>query len=150
VSFFIMTPLPGTEDQVHNAKQGLISDWDFNNRDSQHVTLKHELLDKQSWMQAYREAFTGFYSVPRLLRNVFTVCSGHGLTAEPRRSVLTQYIYYFFSYRQGRHPMVGGIWPIKRRDVRRIVVNDEQARRYYVGRYDAILRGNSEGSFAHA
>jgi radical SAM superfamily enzyme YgiQ (UPF0313 family) len=146
VSFFIMTPLPGTEDQVRSAKEGLISDWDFNNLDSQHVTLKHELLDKASWMQAYREAFTRFYSLPRLLQNIFTVCAGRGLSAESRRSVLVQFVYYFFSYRQGRHPMVGGIWPIKRRDVRRMVINDEEARRFYLGsRFDAILRGNSDG-----
>jgi radical SAM superfamily enzyme YgiQ (UPF0313 family) len=151
VSFFIMTPLPGTEDQVRSAKEGLISDWDFNNLDSQHVTLKHELLDKASWMQAYREAFTHFYSLPRLLHNIFTVCAGRGLSAESRRSVLVQFVYYFFSYRQGRHPMVGGIWPIKRRDVRRIVINDEEARRFYLGsRFDAILRGDSDGRFAAA
>ncbi len=41
VSFFIMTPLPGTEDQVRYAKEGAIIDWDFNNLDSQHVTLSH-------------------------------------------------------------------------------------------------------------
>ncbi len=151
VSFFIMTPLPGTEDQVRSAKEGLISDWDFNNLDSQHVTLKHELLDKASWMQAYREAFTRFYSLPRLLQNIFTVCAGRGLSAESRRSVLVQFVYYFFSYRQGRHPMVGGIWPIKRRDVRRMVINDEEARRLYLGsRFDAILRGDSGGDFAAA
>jgi radical SAM superfamily enzyme YgiQ (UPF0313 family) len=151
VSFFIMTPLPGTEDQVRSAKEGLISDWDFNNLDSQHVTLKHELLDKASWMQAYREAFTRFYSLPRLLQNIFTVCAGRGLSAESRRSVLVQFVYYFFSYRQGRHPMVGGIWPIKRRDVRRLVITDEEARRFYLGsRFDAILRGNSGDGFAAA
>src|SRR5215469_14401704 len=151
VSFFIMTPLPGTEDQVRSAKEGLINDWDFNNLDSQHVTLKHELLDKASWMQAYREAFTRFYSLPRLLHSIFTVCAGRGLSVESRRSVLVQFVYYFFSYRQGRHPMVGGIWPIKRRDVRRMVINDEEARRFYLGsRFDAILRGDSDGRFAAA
>ena len=41
VSFFIMTPLPGTEDQVRYAKRATITDWDFNNLDSQHVTLSH-------------------------------------------------------------------------------------------------------------
>jgi radical SAM superfamily enzyme YgiQ (UPF0313 family) len=144
VSFFIMTPLPGTEDQVRSAKEGLIMDWDFNQLDSQHVTLKHEKLDTQSWMQAYRDAFTRFYSFPRMLRNVLTVCSGHGLSLESRKAIAVQFVYYFFSYRQGRHPMVGGIWPIKRRDVRRMAVTDDEALRYYLGRFGAILRGNGE------
>ncbi len=152
VSFFIMTPLPGTEDQLRYAKEGAIIDWDFNNLDSQHVTLKHERLDSDSWMCAYREAFASFYSVPRLLREIFTVSGGRGLAAEARRSVVRQFLYYFFSYRQGRHPMVGGIWPIKRRDVRRIAFTDDEARRHYLSgmRFDAILRGDSNGDFAAA
>jgi hypothetical protein len=65
--------------------------------------------------------------------------------------VLRQFTYYFFSYRQGRHPMVGGIWPIRRRDVRRAAVTDEEARRYYLGnRFDAILRGDGNEGFAGA
>ena len=151
VSFFIMTPLPGTEDQVRFTKEGAIIDWDFNQLDSQHVTLKHDKLDKESWLGAYRDAYTGFYSIPRFLQNIFTVCAGRGLDAESRRAVLRQFTYYFFSYRQGRHPMVGGIWPIRRRDVRRAAVTDDEARRFYLGkRFDAILRGDNDDGFAAA
>ena len=126
VSFFIMTPLPGTEDQVRYAKEGDIIDWDFNQLDSQHVTLKHPRLDTRQWMQAYNEAFMGFYSIGAALRGF------HGLrraraVAESRRSTLRQFVYYFFSYRQGRHPMVGGVWQIRRRDVRRVAITDEEA-----------------------
>jgi radical SAM superfamily enzyme YgiQ (UPF0313 family) len=147
VSFFIMTPLPGTEDQVRYAKDGDIIDWDFNQLDSQHVVLKHPKLDSAAWMQAYRDAFKGFYSIPRMLHAIFTVAGGRGLAPESRRSTLRQFMYYFFSYRQGRHPMVGGIWPILRRDVRRGAVTDQEARRQYLGgmRFDAILRGDSDG-----
>jgi radical SAM superfamily enzyme YgiQ (UPF0313 family) len=150
VSFFIMTPLPGTEDQVRYTNEGAIIDWDFNNLDSQHVTLRHDKLDTSSWMQAYRDAFTGFYSLPRLVYEIFSVCGGRGLAAESRRSVLRQFVYYFFSYRQGRHPMVGGVWPIWRRDVRRLAFTDDEARRQYLGgmRFDAILRGDSDGGLA--
>jgi radical SAM superfamily enzyme YgiQ (UPF0313 family) len=151
VSFFIMTPLPGTEDAVRYKKENAIIDPDFNQLDSQHVTLRHDRLDKDSWMHAYRDSFTGFYSVGRLLHTIFTVSRGRGLSAEGRYSAMRQFIYYFFSYRQGRHPMVGGIWQIKRRDVRRAAVTDDEARRYYLGglRFDAILRGDG-GNFAAA
>jgi radical SAM superfamily enzyme YgiQ (UPF0313 family) len=146
VSFFIMTPLPGTEDQVRYRNEGAIIDWDFNNLDSQHVTLKHDKLDAASWLQAYRDAFRGFYSVPRLLHTIFTVAGGRGMSAEARRSTVRQFAYYFFSYRQGRHPMVGGVWQIRRRDVRRGAITDEEARRQYLGglRFDAILRGEGD------
>jgi radical SAM superfamily enzyme YgiQ (UPF0313 family) len=146
VSFFIMTPLPGTEDQVRYRNEEAIIDWDFNNLDSQHVTLKHDKLDADSWLQAYRDAFRGFYSVPRLLHTIFTVAGGRGMSPEARRSTVRQFAYYFFSYRQGRHPMVGGVWQIRRRDVRRGAITDEEARRQYLGglRFDAILRGEDD------
>jgi radical SAM superfamily enzyme YgiQ (UPF0313 family) len=152
VSFFIMTPLPGTEDQIRYARDGEILDWDFNNLDSQHVTLKHERMDKFLWMKAYTEAFKKFYSPWRLLHTVFTVAGGRGLSAEARRSVLRQFIYYFFSYRQGRHPMVGGVWQIRRRDLRRVATTDDEAQRQYLGdkRFNAILRGSGEGEFIAA
>jgi radical SAM superfamily enzyme YgiQ (UPF0313 family) len=130
--FFIMTPLPGTEDRERYQRQAEIVDWDFNNLDSQHVTLKHERLDLASWMRAYREAFIGFYSIRRLLHTIFTL-GGHGLSADARRAVLRQFLYFFFSYRQGRHPMVGGVWSIRQRAVRRAAVTDDEARSYYLG-----------------
>src|SRR5208282_1045761 len=147
VSYFIMTPLPGTEDQARYAKEGDIIDWDFNQLDSQHVTLKHPRLDTRQWMQAYKEAFTGFYSIGAAIREVLTVCGGRHLNAESRRSTLRQFCYYFFSYRQGRHPMVAGIWQIRRRDARRMVITDEEALRFYLAgrRFGAILRGDNEG-----
>jgi len=147
VSFFIMTPLPGTEDQVRYAKSGEIIDWDFNNLDSQHVTLTHPKLDRREWMQAYRDAFSGFYTVGKLLHTVLTVAGGRGLSQESRVAMMRQWIYYFFSYRQGRHPMVGGVWQILRRDVRRNgIITDDEARRHYLGglRFDAILRGDGD------
>ncbi|MGO9060777.1 MAG: B12-binding domain-containing radical SAM protein [Candidatus Binataceae bacterium] len=151
VSFFIMTPLPGTEDQIRYAKEGQIIDWDFNNLDSQHVTLKHDKMDKYMWMRAYTDAFKIFYSPWRLLHTIVTVAGGRGLSAEARRGVIRQFIYYFFSYRQGRHPMVGGVWQIRRRDLCRPAVTDEEAQRFYLGdrRFNAILHG-SQGEFAAA
>ena len=147
VSFFIMTPLPGTEDQIRYVKDGHILDWDFNNLDSQHVTLIHDKLDRHAWLEAYKDAFLGFYTLPRLLRMILTAAGGHGLAAETRRALLAQWVYYFFSYRQGRHPMVGGVWQILRRDVRRNnIITDEEARRHYLGglRFGAILRGEGD------
>jgi radical SAM superfamily enzyme YgiQ (UPF0313 family) len=147
VSFFIMTPLPGTEDQVRYARQGQIVDWDFNNLDSQHVTLQHDKLDRGLWMQAYREAFTGFYSPWQLLKTIFTAAGGRGLSAPSRRAVVRQFGYYFFSYRQGRHPMVGGVWQIRRRDLMRAAISDEDAERLYLGsrRVNAVLHGSERG-----
>jgi hypothetical protein len=49
--------------------------------------------------------------------------------------MVRQHLYYFYSYRAGRHPMLGGLW---QRGVpsgaRRQVVSDEDARALYLER----------------
>jgi len=40
-SFFIVTPLPGTEDHDKAVREGTIADWDFNQYDSQHMVSHH-------------------------------------------------------------------------------------------------------------
>ena len=103
-------------------------------------------------MRAYREAFTGFYSLPKPAQDhLHRVPAGADWMPKRARSTLRQFMYYFFSYRQGRHPMVGGVWQIRRRDVRRAAITDDEAYRHYLGgmRFDAILRGDG-GGFAAA
>jgi hypothetical protein len=98
------------------------------------------------WMKAYAEAFMGFYSPRQLLKTIFTVAASHSLSAESRRAVLRQFIYYFFSYRQGRHRMVGGVWQIRRRDLMRVAISDEDAERLYLGsRHVSTLRSSERG-----
>jgi hypothetical protein len=57
-----------------------------------------------------------------------------GLSRAARTAMRRQQLYYFYSYRAGRHPMLGGLW---RRGVepeaRREVVSDEDARARYLG-----------------
>jgi hypothetical protein len=48
--------------------------------------------------------------------------------------MVRQHLYYFYSYRAGRHPMLGGLWQKGvRSDARRHVVTDEEARATYLG-----------------
>ena len=147
VSFFIMTPLPGTEDQVRYAKEGSIIDWDFNNLDSQHVTLKHDKLDRDSWMRAYREAFTGFYSFPGLLHTIFTVCrrARTGSRSAPFDPAPVHLLFLQLSPgapSDGRRRVADSA---ARRAPRRH--HRRRGARHYLGgmRFDAILRGDGGG-----
>jgi hypothetical protein len=48
--------------------------------------------------------------------------------------MVRQWLYYFYSYRAGRHPMLGGLWQRRvSRDARRLVVTDDEARGHYLG-----------------
>ncbi len=133
-SFFVVTPLPGTEDHERAVRDGTISDWDFNNYDSQHMCTRHPRMTHAQVLAAYRDAYRTFYSVPETLKALLTVHRVPGLTWAARTAMWRQRLYYFYSYRAGRHPMLGGLW--QRRvapEARRAVVTDEDARALYLG-----------------
>jgi radical SAM superfamily enzyme YgiQ (UPF0313 family) len=133
-TFFVVTPLPGTEDHDKAVREGTIADWDFNQYDSQHMVSHHPRMTIPQVVQAYRDAYLRFYSVRNTLRSLLTYHRTPGLSWMSRGSMLRQHLYYFYSYRAGRHPMVGGLW---QRDVspdaRRRVHTDEEARAHYLG-----------------
>ena len=134
-SFFVVTPLPGTEDHDKAVREGTIADWDFNQYDSQHMVSQHPHMTMAQVVQAYRDAYRTFYSTRNTLRYLLARPGATGLSPLSRTSMVRQRLYYFYSYRAGRHPMLGGIW---QRGVptaaRRVVVTDEEARAHYFGR----------------
>jgi radical SAM superfamily enzyme YgiQ (UPF0313 family) len=134
-TFFVVTPLPGTEDHDKAVRESTIADWDFNQYDSQHMVSQHPRMTTAQVMQAYRDAYRTFYSARNTLRYLLARPAATGLSPLSRTSMVRQRLYYCYSYRAGRHPMLGGIW---QRGVpagaRRVVVTDEEARACYLGR----------------
>jgi radical SAM superfamily enzyme YgiQ (UPF0313 family) len=132
-SFFVVTPLPGTEDHDKAMREGTIADWDFNNYDSQHMCSHHPRMTTAQVEQAYRDAYLTFYSLRNTLWSVLTRHRVPGLSRMSRDAMWRQRLYYYYSYRAGRHPMLGGIWQRRvSRDARRQVVTDEEARQQYL------------------
>ena len=132
-SFFIVTPLPGTEDHDKAVREGTIADWDFNNYDSQHMVSYHPRMTTEQVIAAYRDAVRTFYSPRRTLHALLSYPRRRDLAPWARDAMLRQRLYYFYSHRAGRHPMLGGLW---QRGVasgaRRAVVTDEEARAHYL------------------
>jgi radical SAM superfamily enzyme YgiQ (UPF0313 family) len=132
-SFFIVTPLPGTEDHDKAVREGTIADWDFNNYDSQHMVGVHPRMTGAEVVQAYRDAYMTFYSGRNTLRSLLTFHRVEGLSRASRAAMWRQRAYYFYSYRAGRHPMLGGLWQRRLAEGRREVLTDEEARAHYLG-----------------
>jgi radical SAM superfamily enzyme YgiQ (UPF0313 family) len=132
-SFFVVTPLPGTEDHDRAVREGTIATWDFNQYDSQHMVSHHPRMSIAQVMAAYREAYLTFYSLGGALRSLLTWHRVPGLSSISRAFMVRQRLYYYYSYRAGRHPMVGGLWQRSvPPEARRIVVTDEEARAHYL------------------
>ncbi|MCS7313909.1 MAG: radical SAM protein [Bryobacterales bacterium] len=113
-SFFMMVPLPGSEDHRNLVRKGVPLDADYNNYDSCHVCMPHPHMSATAWQKAYQEAWRRFYSL-------------ENLKAILRRAHPHQYWDLFlnlFWYRhaiinEGAHPMLTGIFRLKDRKSRR-------------------------------
>ncbi|MDF0697894.1 radical SAM protein [Rhizobium sp. MC63] len=62
IEFFILTPLPGSEDHQVLWKKGVEMDGDLNIYDVEHVCTAHPKMSKQQWEDIYHEAWSLYYS----------------------------------------------------------------------------------------
>ncbi|NKK65689.1 B12-binding domain-containing radical SAM protein [Rhizobium leguminosarum] len=62
IEFFILTPLPGSEDHQVLWKKGVDMDADLNIYDVEHVCTAHPKMSKQEWEDIYHEAWSLYYS----------------------------------------------------------------------------------------
>ncbi|MBY3249777.1 radical SAM protein [Rhizobium laguerreae] len=62
IEFFILTPLPGSEDHQVLWKKGVEMDADLNIYDVEHVCTSHPKMSKQEWEDIYHEAWALYYS----------------------------------------------------------------------------------------
>jgi radical SAM superfamily enzyme YgiQ (UPF0313 family) len=77
IEFFVLTPLPGSEDHQTLWRKGIPMDTDLNTYDVEHVCTAHEKMSRQEWESIYHEAWSLYYSpehVKTLLRRA--VASG--------------------------------------------------------------------------
>ncbi|OWV88800.1 radical SAM protein [Rhizobium sp. N122] len=62
IEFFILTPLPGSEDHQVLWKKDVEMDGDLNIYDVEHVCTAHPKMSKQEWEDIYHEAWALYYS----------------------------------------------------------------------------------------
>ncbi|HSB81750.1 MAG TPA: radical SAM protein [Candidatus Methylomirabilis sp.] len=115
-SFFMLTPIPGSQDHVEIKKRGEWLDPDFNKRDSFHATVKHPHMTAEEWSQAYRNAWTAFYGKENLIKILAR------WTHNP--SVYWSLIFVHMWYKNAaliekEHPMIAGFFRLKDRLSRR-------------------------------
>jgi pyruvate-formate lyase-activating enzyme len=61
LEFFVLTPLPGSEDHRRLHETGVAMDPDLNKYDVEHVTTGHPLMSAAAWQGAYRDAWRRYY-----------------------------------------------------------------------------------------
>ncbi|RPJ75938.1 MAG: radical SAM protein [Acidobacteria bacterium] len=112
-SFFMLTPLPGSEDHSTARRDGVPMDPDYNNFDAFHPTVPHPRMSEEEWERAYRDAWTEFYSFEQMRRTL--------LRQNPHTywGVLKNLLWYRAGMIERAHPMVTGFFRMKHRTSRR-------------------------------
>jgi radical SAM superfamily enzyme YgiQ (UPF0313 family) len=115
-SFFMLTPLPGSQDHLEMRKRGEWMDPDFNKRDSFHAVVTHPRMTTEEWTEAYEEAWKDFYSKENITK-ILSRWSGN-----PRAywsAVFMLMWYKNAALIEKTHPMIAGFFRLKDRRSRR-------------------------------
>jgi radical SAM superfamily enzyme YgiQ (UPF0313 family) len=115
-SFFMLTPLPGSQDHKEMKQRGEWMDPDFNKRDSFHPTIHHPNMSAEEWTRAYENAWKTFYSKENMIRILSR------WSHKPK--VYWNLMSVFFWYKNAaiiekEHPMIAGFFRLKDRTARR-------------------------------
>ncbi|MBI4602866.1 MAG: radical SAM protein [Planctomycetes bacterium] len=114
VSFFMLTPLPGSQDHRQMQERGEWMDSDYNRFDSFHPTIRHPRMSAGEWFDVYRQAWRDTYTVDAMK----TVL---GRTKERSYwGLFKNFVWYRHSaVIEGTHPMICGFFRLKDRKDKR-------------------------------
>jgi hypothetical protein len=109
-SFYILTPIPGTEQYEEFLEQDVIFEKNLDRFDATCVTWTHPHLEAGEWMDLMLRCYREFASIPDVLARLMR----HALrrwdyrTSIDLLSVIAYSIQWRLAARQRRHPMAGG------------------------------------------
>ena len=124
LEFFILTPVPGSQDHRELFLQGVPLDPDTNRYDSEHVVGPHPRMTAEEWQAIYDRAWHLYYSpahIETLLRRA--VVGG----ASPRRVAEAIFFFSASTAYERVHPLQVGLLRRKRRRHRRPGLPHEHA-----------------------
>jgi radical SAM superfamily enzyme YgiQ (UPF0313 family) len=115
-SFFMLTPLPGSQDHKEMKQHGEWMDPDFNKRDSFHATIQHPRMNAEEWTAAYEDAWQTFYSKENMIR----VLSRWSHNPKVYWNLMSVFFWYKnAAIIEKQHPMIAGFFRLKDRTARR-------------------------------
>jgi len=128
MEFFILTPLPGSEDHKVLFEKGVRMDPDMNLYDTNHVVTAHPKMTKAELEDTFRLAWRWFYT-PQHMRTVMRRAAACGVSAG---KVMFMMLWFFFSIRYaGVHPLDGGYFRLRFRADRRLSMPRERPYVFY-------------------
>ncbi len=116
LEFFILTPLPGSEDHKKLHDRGVWMDPDLNKYDVVHVTTGHDRMSKAEWEAAYDDAWHRYYEDG----HIETIMRRAVAFGRPARKMVFPLVWFYGSHTiEGVHALEGGVLRRKIRTQRR-------------------------------
>jgi hypothetical protein len=128
LEFFILTPLPGSEDHQKAAAAGVQMDADLNRFDTFHAVTDHPRMTRAEWEETYWLAWSRYYS-PEHIATLMRRARACGMSTGKMLSMLMG--FWSWSQVERIHPLEGGYLRRKRRADRRPGLPREPAWRFW-------------------
>jgi Radical SAM superfamily len=146
LEFFILTPLPGSEDHQTLWKNGVAMSPDLNIYDTEHVCTAHSVMSSKEWRDIYHEAWSLYYT-PAHMKTLLRRAAVNGV---PLLNLAKYLLTFSTTDRLEQvHPLQGGVLRLKHPSERRLGLPQESAwifwPRFFGGtvKKQAILAGTT-------
>ncbi len=116
LEFFILIPLPGSQDHKELWEQGIAMDLDMNNYDSVHALTAHAQMSPEEWVGIYHDAWEAYYS-PEHVETVMRRARQWGNLVDKVKWVM--FSFHSTARIEHLHPLDGGLVRRKARTDRR-------------------------------
>jgi radical SAM superfamily enzyme YgiQ (UPF0313 family) len=116
LEFFILIPLPGSQDHKEMFERGVVMEQDMNDYDSVHVTAPHAAMSKQQLLDVYHAAWEAYYT-PAHVERVMQRATAWGSRVNKIKWVMLT--YHATARIERVHPLDGGLLRRKHRLDRR-------------------------------
>jgi hypothetical protein len=113
LEFFVLTPLPGSEDHQKLSHDGVWMDADMNKYDTEHVCTGHPRMTPAAWQDIYKRAWALYYT-PAHIETLLRRAVADGI--DTKRLMLSIVQFRSIPLIENVHPLQGGY---VRRKVRR-------------------------------
>ncbi len=140
LQFFILTPLPGSEDHKKLVENGTPMDSDFNRYSDEYTTTDHPKMSRDEWADIYKRAWDIYYS-DQHVEKIFRETAYAGISMrEIFNTLLSNYCAVKYDY---THPLVSGAFRRKSRTNRRFGMPIEPRFRFLLKRSREIVKTQS-------
>ncbi len=116
LQFFMMVPLPGSQDHQQLVESGAFLGLDFNNYDSEHAVMEHPEIGRKEWRDIYKLAWDLYYTDEHIEK----VFKGAAEARIPLGDILTSILGFYGAVKYDKtHPLQSGALRRKVRTSRR-------------------------------